>query len=280
MAVIRRGDGVPLREGVEGKPPPRASSGGLWNTTPQYPPQPLNRNLWFQVRGRATPKLAVFRVPGFVTTEPVTRQYVGVLPAAGTRSAPVGTAGRSGFRSLIGPIVIPGGAAARAAPGIAVEQDQRPLPHLLPVERIDDASDLIIHRADHGHVGAAKGIGNTCKAAQVLLWCPIRRLRRVERQVSVPGDASRSAPLLSRNSLCAHAGGHSDSTGSTSSVPPRSSTRMRTAPAMTCLPCRACPSTMAGQLQCTFDFPPKSPANDGWLLISLPCLPHRHLDSQ
>ncbi len=75
MAVMRRGDGVTLREGIGGKPP-RASSGGLWNTTPQYPPQPLNRSLWFQGRGRATPKLAVFPVLGFVTTEPVTRQCV------------------------------------------------------------------------------------------------------------------------------------------------------------------------------------------------------------
>jgi hypothetical protein len=42
----------------------------------------------------------------------------GVVPAAGTKSAPVGTAGRFGFRSLIGPMVIPDVAAACAASAV------------------------------------------------------------------------------------------------------------------------------------------------------------------
>jgi hypothetical protein len=41
-----------------------------------------------------------------------------VVPAAGTKSAPVGTAGRFGFRSLIGPMVIPDVAAACAASAV------------------------------------------------------------------------------------------------------------------------------------------------------------------
>ena len=68
-------------------------------------------NLLFHVSGKASPKLTVFPVLEFVTSEPVTRQYAGLLSVAGTSNAPVGTTGRLGFRSLIGPIVIPEGAA-------------------------------------------------------------------------------------------------------------------------------------------------------------------------
>jgi hypothetical protein len=57
-------------------------------------------------------------VAGLVTTVPVMRQYSGAILDAGTSTAPVGAGGREAFRSLIGPIVIPDGAAACASAAV------------------------------------------------------------------------------------------------------------------------------------------------------------------
>jgi len=68
---------------------------------------------------------------------------------------------------------------------VAVEHDQRVPAHLPSVECLDDAADLVVHRRDHRHVGAAGGIGDLREPLQVLPRRLVRRMRRVEREVEV-----------------------------------------------------------------------------------------------
>ena len=75
---------------------------------------------------------------------------------------------------------------ARAAV-VAVEDDQRVLAQLLLVERLEHAPDLLVHRVDHGGVGAPARLGDVLVLVEVLLRRLVGRVRRVERQVEVEG---------------------------------------------------------------------------------------------